>query len=218
MASKKDRLGGRYGGEPEKAIADPGNLDVPNPVEEASQHGLHQYKSSNKRMTKALKWAGRHQIPRHKDYAKDWIRYRTKQTPYRPNGEHISNRMKAFIRAEADKLLLGEQYMKNLTDLVNELVTEAPGDEKEPNWAKIYRRNIYDRCEESVKHLEELMELTGRRPKPGTSWELDEFKIEDLVHKIQAVEFKARLNVKSLKSYITALGKSNRSAGSANRR
>ena len=39
LGPKMTRLGGRYGGEPDFAIADPGNKDVPNPVVQTSKKG-----------------------------------------------------------------------------------------------------------------------------------------------------------------------------------
>ena len=39
MGPKMTRLGGRYGGEPDFAIADPGNKDVENPVVQTSAKG-----------------------------------------------------------------------------------------------------------------------------------------------------------------------------------
>ena len=50
MGDKMTRLGGRYGGEPEKAIADPGNKDVENPVVQTSKAG-----GSNKSIRRPVK-------------------------------------------------------------------------------------------------------------------------------------------------------------------
>ena len=146
------------------------------------------------------------------DYtARDWIGYRTNKTPYKPNGEHISSERKEQIRNIIDDLLLGEGIMPNLKKLIDEIVTEAPGGkEPEPNWAKIYRKNNYDRCVEMIKDLEQIKKTLGSKPKPNAKhapngWELDIYELDSHIGKLISLQSKIKLVNKGLRSYAKAL-------------